>query len=182
MRNKKIYYNYTLTKRASSSHNWVIFALIYVFAGIQANINVIFIGQSFTVNLLFILLNHLIIQYEWNKVRWYCLTIGLVFDIFTSSPMGISALSLWIIGFLITRIKKAFYVEYISTSLILLFILISGYCFLFTFWNYIAHQINDFMGSFLRLFLHNCVFTMLAMFAVNPVLKVMVNDKISTGR
>ncbi|GEM_PF-1929800 len=182
MRNKKIYYNYTLTKKTLSSHRLIILGLIYLFACIQANINVQFIGQSFTVNLLFILLTYLIIQYDWHKVRWYCLLIGFIIDIFTSSPMGISALALWIIGFLIIKIKKAFYVEYISTSLILLFILISGYCFLFTFWNYITQEVNDFMGSFFNIFLHNSILSMLFIPMIYPILKVIVNGKISTGR
>ncbi|MDX9702698.1 MAG: rod shape-determining protein MreD [Candidatus Auribacterota bacterium] len=171
------YYSQYRFKKKVVRSSLLLYLLMYFFAGLQANIQFTFLGYTNIVNFLLILAIFLIIEFDWNEVRWYCLVIGIVLDVFTFSQFGLSAIALWAIGYTISRIKKGFYIEYISTAMFLLFILILGYCFIFCMWNYIANRIPVFVEFYTQMVLSNSPVTLLVVPVIYPLLKVLLHGK-----
>ena len=152
---KPKYYSQHRFKKKVVRSSLLLYLLMYIFTGLQANIHVTILGYSNVINLLLILTIFLIIEFDWNEVSWYCIIIGLILDAFTVSQFGLSAIALWGIGFILSRIKQTFYIEYISTGLFLLFILILSYCFVFYMWNYGTNQVTAFIGGYTEMVMSN---------------------------
>lgn len=174
---KPHYYSHYRFKKRVLSNPLILYLLIYFFAGLQANLQFKFFGYTSIINFLLILTAFLIIEFDWNIVSWYCVLIGLVLDAFTYSQFGLSALALWVMGWLISRIKRSFYIEYMSTGMFFLFILILGYSFIFCMWNYIANRIPVFVEFYTQMVLVNAPLTILAVPVVYPILKALLHGK-----
>ncbi|MCD6459574.1 hypothetical protein J7L67_02775, partial [bacterium] len=101
----------------------------------------------------------------------------LIFDTFTDSQFGLGTIAVYLMGYIISRIKKAFYVEYMSTAVFLLFLLIIGYSLIFTLWNFIAQRIPDFLVYFTQMVIDNTPLTILAVPLIYPLLKVFFHGK-----
>ena len=155
----------------------LLFLAIYIFTGIQANLKFDILGYYCNVNILFILVTFLVLEFEWRDVNGYCLLIGLIFDTFTYSQFGLGTIAIYAMGYTISRIKKAFYVEYISTGIFLLFLLIVGYALIFTLWNFIAQRIPDFLVYFTQMVIDNTPLTILVVPLIYPLLKVLFHGK-----
>ena len=177
MRIKSNYSTYRIKKHVPSK-NWLIFLCIYLFAGIQANLEFKMLGYFFNVNLLFILAAFLIIEFEWRSISIFCVLIGFVMDIFSNAQFGISTVSLWLSGFMIARIKRAFYIEYLSTTVFLLFLLILGYSFLISILHFITQGTLDFIRPFTHMVIYNSALTLLCVPFIYPLLlKALVHGK-----
>ncbi len=171
------YYSQYRFKKKVVRSSLLLYLLMYFFAALQANINLTIFGYTNVINLLLILAIFLIIEFDWSEVSWYCVVIGLILDAFTVSQFGLSAIALWGIGYFISRIKQTFYIEYISTGLFLLFILILGYCFIFCMWNYIANRVTLFVEFYTQMVMSNAPLTLLVMPIVYPLLKALLHGK-----
>ena len=155
----------------------LLFLFIYLFTGIQSNLNFDILGYYCNVNILFIVVTFLVIEFKWQDVSGYCILIGLIFDTFTDSQFGLGTIAVYLMGYIISRIKKAFYVEYMSTAVFLLFLLIIGYSLIFTLWNFIAQRIPDFLVYFTQMVIDNTPLTILAVPLIYPLLKVFFHGK-----
>ncbi|MCD6460890.1 hypothetical protein J7L67_09545, partial [bacterium] len=58
----------------------LLFLFIYLFTGIQSNLNFDILGYYCNVNILFIVVTFLVIEFKWQDVSGYCILIGLIFD------------------------------------------------------------------------------------------------------
>lgn len=170
------YLTYSAKKNKPSSF-FLLYILMYLSAGIQANFVMQIFGYFMTVHLLLIIAAFLTIEFDWPAIRNQIVLIGLIYDIFSTSALGVSALSLWLVCLMIGRIKRSFYIEYLSTNAFLLFILILGYCFLVTLLHYILQDTSEFIRPFTQLVIMNAVLTLVAVPVVYPFLKVVLHGK-----
>lgn len=157
-----------------------VFLLMYIFGGIQANSIFVIFDYYLYCNILLLLAAFLAIEYDWKYIRWYCFWIGAILDAFTFQSFGASICAVWAMGYMIERIKRSFYIEYISTTIFLLFILILGYCFLYTVWQYVVYNADEMVAPFTLLVIQNAPLTLFCAPVLYPLLRVVFNVKKSS--
>lgn len=171
------YYNYRSKKKDIPRNTWIIYLIIYIFAGCQANLEFNISGHFFTVNLLLLLASFLVLEFQWQYISSFCILIGIIIDTFSYGQFGIATVSLWLVGYMIDRIKRSFYVEYLSTEIFLLFLLIAGFSFLITVFRYISQETSEFVESFTSMVIYNASLTMCAVPFIYPLLKALFHGK-----
>ncbi|MEW6535647.1 MAG: rod shape-determining protein MreD [Candidatus Auribacterota bacterium] len=176
MRVRPNYLSYSI-KKDKPRHNLLLFFCVYFFTGIQANIEFKLFGHFVNINLLLLLASFLTIEFDWIYVSRYILLIGFILDIFSSTQLGMSTVSLWVICMMIARIKRSFYVEYVSTHIFLLFVLSLGYCFLVTLLHFILQNSSDFLRPFTQIVIMNATLTLVAVPFLFPLLKAVFHGK-----
>ncbi len=169
-------YSYS-DKKKTPKRVFFLYIIIFLFTGIQSNLEIDIFGNSFNVNLLLILTSFLIIYFDWSKISWYCLLVGIVMDIFSSAQPSIATISLWFAALFITKIKRGFYLEYLSTNIFLLLLLITTYSFIFTMCNYITQEVDVLIKPFTQMVIYNSTLTLFAVPFITPLLKGLLYGK-----
>ena len=164
-------------KKKSPQRVFFLYIMIFLFTGIQSNLEIDIWGNSFNINLLLLLTSFLVVYFEWTKVAWYCLLIGLIMDVFSSAQPCIATISLWFSALFIIKIKLGFYIEYISTNIFLLLLLITIYSFIFTMCNYITQEVDILIKPFTQMVIYNSTLTLFIVPILNPLLRGLLYGK-----